>query len=700
MLCHRWGFIIVGGILLTIIVFYIYIFSSRGARTRAVRRTVIDCRRFAGLHASNTGSTLVCSTLCRDCHSFITILSGSRPKSASCSRTGVLLVRFLPLLRGKTTCCSGGGSVGGTILFTRTFISLTRRPTFRGSKLAQSRFCPSVACFTTSICCGSGSCQGTVQCLHLCLRSNSNGGHRGICGCLTHTCACIKSAGSTVTILCRKCESCPQSFSVLSITVGGYVRVGSVSGLRFFLSGTLTIGPSSGALLGVRKRLCRRVCRCRGTLGVCDVVLVDDPGDLAVARRITLGGCGLNIVGCSRTGVRSSKKGTRFCVRDDGSCFTTSTRLFRRVVCGGPNSIGCARTLTLTCYYLKGRAGLHRIGTGLSTLKSPCISPGTTPPLVTCSSGDISLDMAKSGACVTRGGSGIRSDCGGSSLSCGSSTRTPIAEPTTGSEPTARPTSHRSRTKASSISVSVPIVRSIGAGAFTIMVYGRGCDVISPIPVTLGSNRIFNRCYRGALKLPRGGIHLCGSTAFKIVVHTVHSVGKVTRTFRNSVRIVFCCTNRNIPSRSAGSTFLLPVSTSNVRARNYCSLGHLCDRLNNLNTHSIFIFLSTYFDNTDHRNDVLTSTHNITLGPGGRSPGNGVIVFDTTSSSRATVPCGRGNRNLFACFLLGGLGRDGNSIALRRLNSCVVAGIGRRSLIIGHGGRAPDIIPSRSVTAN
>lgn len=254
--------------------------------------------------------------------------------------------------------------------------------------------------------------------------------------------------------------------------------------------------------------------------------------------------------------------------------------------------------------------------------------------------------------------------------------------------------------KASSISRGVPRGPADGAGAFTIIVTGRGCDGITNMPLTLGSNLTFSGCYRGALNVPTRGIHCCTSTSCNAVLHTVHSVGGVTDTFGNSVGVMFCCTNRNVPGRSAGSTCLLPASTSNARARNYCSLGGLCTRLNSAGTGRVIIFLSTYFDNSGHRRNVLTSTHNMTLGTGRRSPHNGVIMFDTTSNSRATFPCSTGKRNLFACCLLGGLRRAGNSMDLNRLRDCVSRGIGRRSIIVGHGIRAPATAPSASLTTN
>lgn len=357
--------------------------SNDGLTTRAVASSGSTCERFIRLTGGSRSGSRVCSTLCHYCATACTVVARSRGADTRCSRTVTGVGGVVTFLPGTTTCGDGGRDVKGTVGFTHTCISIINLSSFTGNNCASRGTCSRLSCFTTTGLMGHHRCRRTVPCLRTCLHSNSRGCHGsmfiGLVGTYTRSGGCRL----TIVALRRTSSGCPASCSVVSSTMGLYVSRGSGTGLRGFMNGNLTLHPSSRALLGVRNGLCRRNRRFRRTLSVCGGLRMTRPGTLSMLGRLTVGGCGVNIRGCGRTlrlGRGSPRVGSLRAMC--GSCFACSVNRVGGVVVDSPLSLGCARTLTVTCGYMNSGRGFGVVGGGLTSLKNNGVRSGIVPRLV------------------------------------------------------------------------------------------------------------------------------------------------------------------------------------------------------------------------------------------------------------------------------------------------------------------------------
>ena len=249
----------------------------------------------------------------------------------------------------------------------------------------------------------------------------------------------------------------------------------------------------------------------------------------------------------------------------------------------------------------------------------------------------------------------------------------------------------------STVDINIPETKTHTPNTFVVIFANEDYKKVANVPFAKNDGTIFQRYCQKTLGIPHTNIHYVENASYNDIRLELEWLENVCKKYEGDASVLFYYAGHGIPDASDKSSYLLPVDGDGRYVATGYRLDDLYEKLGNMPTKSVVVFLDACFSGANRDGKMLASERGVALKSRPGQPQGNMVVFSAAQSDETALPNKDEGHGMFTYYLLKKLQESKGDVTLQDLSDYVIREVGRTSAVLNKP-QTPSITPAVAVS--
>lgn len=217
------------------------------------------------------------------------------------------------------------------------------------------------------------------------------------------------------------------------------------------------------------------------------------------------------------------------------------------------------------------------------------------------------------------------------------------------------------------------------------------------VPFAINDASIFKEYVEKTIGVPYEQIRYVEDASYNDIRLAINWLTQAMTICRGKGRAIIYYAGHGIPNETNKTAYLLPVDGIGNDTNSAFSLDGLYEKLSNVETQSIILFLDACFSGSKREEGMLTSARSVAIKVKPSTPKGNLILFSAAQGDETAYPYKDKQHGLFTYYLLKKLQESKGEVTLGELSEYLADEVGRQSFLKNNKIQTPTVIVSPSI---
>lgn len=243
------------------------------------------------------------------------------------------------------------------------------------------------------------------------------------------------------------------------------------------------------------------------------------------------------------------------------------------------------------------------------------------------------------------------------------------------------------------VDLQIPETRDNNANTFVVIIANEDYKSVASVPFAINDGRIVAKYFQRTLGVPATNIKMLENATYNDIRLAIAWLKNVCEKYEGDASVVLYYAGHGIPDASDKSSYLLPVDGDGRYVATGYKLDELYEKLGNMPTKSVVVFLDACFSGANRDGKMLASERGVALKSRPGQPQGNMVVFSAAQGDETALPNDQEGHGMFTYYLLKKIQETKGDVTLKDLSQYVIREVGRTSAVINKP-QTPTITPS------
>ena len=246
----------------------------------------------------------------------------------------------------------------------------------------------------------------------------------------------------------------------------------------------------------------------------------------------------------------------------------------------------------------------------------------------------------------------------------------------------------------SSVDTKIAVNSQNDDKTFVVIISNENYKHEEPVPFAKNDGEVFKVYCQKTLGIPESNIRYIPDATLNEMNFEIDWLGDVLNAYEGDARGIIYYTGHGMPDENSKEAYLLPVDGYSKSPSSGMSTKSLYDKLKNMHSNSIMVFLDACFSGAKRDGKMLASSRGVAIRVRQDPVGDNTVVFSAAQGDETAYPYKSQQHGMFTYFILDKLQQSGGYTTLGELSSYVTTQVKRKSVVVNGKSQTPSIISS------
>lgn len=247
----------------------------------------------------------------------------------------------------------------------------------------------------------------------------------------------------------------------------------------------------------------------------------------------------------------------------------------------------------------------------------------------------------------------------------------------------------------SSVDTKVAVNSVTDDKTFVIIISNENYKYEESVPFAKNDGEVFKVYCQKTLGIPESNIKFVPDATLNEMNYQFSWLEDALKAYDGQARAIVYYTGHGMPDESSKEAYLLPVDGfSKSPSTSALSTKVLYNKLRQMDTKSIMVFLDACFSGAKRDGQMLASSRGVAIRPNTSPVGDNTIVFSAAQGHETAYPYKQMQHGMFTYYILEKMQQTGGAVTMGELSDYVTTQVKRKSVVENGKSQTPSVIAS------
>lgn len=246
----------------------------------------------------------------------------------------------------------------------------------------------------------------------------------------------------------------------------------------------------------------------------------------------------------------------------------------------------------------------------------------------------------------------------------------------------------------SSVDTKIAVNSQNDDKTFVVIISNENYKHEEHVPFAKNDGEVFKVYCQKTLGIPESNIRYIPDATLNEMNFEIDWLGDVLNAYEGDARGIIYYTGHGMPDENSKEAYLLPVDGYSKSPSSGMSTKSLYDKLRNMHSNSIMVFLDACFSGAKRDGKMLASSRGVAIRVRQDPVGDNTVVFSAAQGDETAYPFKSQQHGMFTYFILDKLQQSGGYTTLGELCSYVTTQVKRKSVVVNGKSQTPSVLVS------
>ena len=247
----------------------------------------------------------------------------------------------------------------------------------------------------------------------------------------------------------------------------------------------------------------------------------------------------------------------------------------------------------------------------------------------------------------------------------------------------------------SSVDTKVAVNSVTDDKTFVIIISNENYKYEESVPFAKNDGEVFKVYCQKTLGIPESNIKFVPDATLNEMNYQFSWLEDALKAYDGQARAIVYYTGHGMPDESSKEAYLLPVDGfSKSPSTSALSTKVLYNKLRQMDTKSIMVFLDACFSGAKRDGQMLASSRGVAIRPNTSTVGDNTIVFSAAQGNETAYPYKQMQHGMFTYYILEKMQQTGGAVTMGELSDYVTTQVKRKSVVENGKSQTPSVIAS------
>ena len=246
----------------------------------------------------------------------------------------------------------------------------------------------------------------------------------------------------------------------------------------------------------------------------------------------------------------------------------------------------------------------------------------------------------------------------------------------------------------SSVDTKIAVNSQNDNNTFVVIISNENYKHEEHVPFAKNDGEVFKVYCQKTLGIPESNIRYIPDATLNEMNFEIDWLGDVLNAYEGDARGIIYYTGHGMPDENSKEAYLLPVDGYSKSPSSGMSTKSLYDKLRNMHSNSIMVFLDACFSGAKRDGKMLASSRGVAIRVRQDPVGDNTVVFSAAQGDETAYPYKSQQHGMFTYFILDKLQQSGGYTTLGELSSYVTTQVKRKSVVVNGKSQTPTVLVS------
>lgn len=246
----------------------------------------------------------------------------------------------------------------------------------------------------------------------------------------------------------------------------------------------------------------------------------------------------------------------------------------------------------------------------------------------------------------------------------------------------------------SSVDTKIAVNSQNDDNTFVVIISNENYKHEEHVPFAKNDGEVFKVYCQKTLGIPESNIRYVPDATLNEMNFEIDWLGDVLNAYEGDARGIIYYTGHGMPDENSKEAYLLPVDGYSKSPSSGMSTKSLYEKLRNMHSNSIMVFLDACFSGAKRDGKMLASSRGVAIRVRQDPVGDNTVVFSAAQGDETAYPYKSQQHGMFTYFILDKLQQSGGYTTLGELCSYVTTQVKRKSVVVNGKSQTPSVVVS------
>jgi hypothetical protein len=238
----------------------------------------------------------------------------------------------------------------------------------------------------------------------------------------------------------------------------------------------------------------------------------------------------------------------------------------------------------------------------------------------------------------------------------------------------------------------IAVNKTVDDKSFVVIISNENYKHEESVPFARNDGEVFRVYCEKSLGIPSDHIKFAPDATLNEMSYELDWLAEALNAYDGEARAILYYTGHGMPDEGSKEAYLLPVDGYSKSTASALSTRKLYDKLGEMRTASVMVFLDACFSGAKRDGKMLASSRGVAVKPKASTVGANTVVFSAAKGDETAYPYKSMQHGLFTYYVLDKLQKTGGYVTLGELSDYVTQQVKRKSITENGKSQTPSVI--------